>query len=101
MLCTDFVPCSDNAAFQERKGALHGVGVNLSHDVDTTAVIDSLVLLGINLSLCDRRRVDIQVVGNDSFHILGILPLRFSQRQKGQRRWRGKKDVNLRGMKSN
>ena len=44
MLWADSMPCSHDAALEKRERSFNGVRMNVSHDVDFSAVIDGFVL---------------------------------------------------------
>lgn len=69
MLRADPMPRSHNAALQERKCVLDGVGVNLAVNIDLAAVIDGLVLLRWDASAFHGVRIGHKIVGDNHVYI--------------------------------
>ena len=46
VFCADLVPCTDDAALEQREGRFHGIRMNIAVNVDFGLVFDRLVALG-------------------------------------------------------
>jgi hypothetical protein len=68
MLGADPMPRSHNAAFEKRESGFDGIGVNVSHDVHTRAVIDFLVIRSLRFT--HRSLISGCVVREDNLNIL-------------------------------
>ena len=71
MLCTESVPCSHDAAFEKRESGFDGIGVNIPHDIDTTAVLNRLVVFVSGL--LDGYGVSGCVIRHNHVHILADI----------------------------
>src|SRR6266852_8815578 len=75
MLCADSMPRPHDAALQERESVLDRISVNVAHDVHLAAVLDSLMLAGLDACPLHCEWVAGKIVGHDYVHILAdILP---------------------------
>ena len=68
MLCADSMPRANDAAFQKRKGILHGVGVDVPINVDLGLVLDRFVTVSHGNTL-HGSRIGIEFVGHDYIHV--------------------------------
>jgi hypothetical protein len=69
MLCADFMPCSDDAALEQRERALYGVRVYVANGVDAILVLDRFVFAE-HASLGDSGRVSSELIGHDYVNIM-------------------------------
>lgn len=69
MFGADFVPCTDNSALQERKGALNGVGMNVSVNVGSEFVPDSFVFVAPESYSTSRSTILMEIVGVEKLRI--------------------------------
>jgi len=69
MLCTDPMPCSNNAALQKRESGFDCVGMNVTVNIDFRAVLDSFVFLGSDRSLFHCEGVGTEIVGHNHVNI--------------------------------
>lgn len=71
MLWADPMPRSNDAALQKGESGFNGIGVNISHDIDVSAVVDRLVGNASNFRGIGIRS---EVIGDNYIHIgLDIL----------------------------
>ncbi len=69
MLGTQTVPCSHDAALEQRERGFDGVRVNIAHDIDAGTVVNFLVVCPLGLPHGGIVRGC--VIGEDYFHVLG------------------------------
>src|ERR1039458_7692382 len=70
MLCTDLMPCTDNAALEKREARFNAIRVDVANRVDAVLVLDGLVLTE-NASLCDCARVSAEFVRHNNVNVVG------------------------------
>src|ERR1035438_909743 len=70
MLCTDLMPCTDNAALEKREARFNAIRVDVANRVDAVLVLNSLVLTE-NASLCDCARVSAEFVRHNNVNVVG------------------------------
>ena len=73
VLCADFVPCSHNAALQKRECGFNGVGVNVAHNVDVTAVLYGLVSCSRNSSSFHGEGIRGEIICENYIDILANI----------------------------
>ena len=71
MLGTQTVPCSHDAALEQRERGFDGVRVNIAHDIDAGTVVNFLVVCPLGLPHGGIVRGC--VIGEDYFHVLGDI----------------------------
>lgn len=70
MLCADLVPCSHDAALQEREGRFDCVGMNVALNIDAVLVPDGLVFFGGDSGFGHGERIGSEFIRNDHINIL-------------------------------
>src|ERR1700688_3845922 len=69
MFCTDMMPSTTNATLEQGERVFNGVGMRVSHDVDSLAVIDRLVFSGWHSRPLDRGRIGWVIICKNHFRI--------------------------------
>ena len=73
MLRTDSVPCSHNAALQERECGFDGVCVNVTHNVNVAAVLNGLVSCSRNFSSFHGEGIRGEIIRENYIYILANI----------------------------
>src|SRR6267142_2146014 len=69
MFCRNPMPRAHDSALQERESTLYGIGVDIPHDIDAPAVVDSLVLALVKASFHHSLGVTNPIVGDNHVHV--------------------------------
>src|SRR5437764_1625737 len=82
MLCAHTMPCSDNAALQERECAFNSIRVNVSVNVDFALVADRAMFAAMHPSLDHCGNVCLKFIRHDHVNIPGAHILSDVLRQR-------------------
>src|ERR1035441_3580163 len=69
MLCTDLMPCTDDATLQQRETRLNAIRVDVAYCIDAILVLDRFVLAE-DTSIVQCLRIALKLVGHDHVNIV-------------------------------